>query len=115
MSNVGMRASNILVTGSSGMIGTRLCEKLLEKGHNIVGVNLKQNSWRSDIDKLTLKIDLRNKPNVLNSLPTNVDLIIHLPANARVYNLVMDPSQARDNFEMLFNILEFARLTESEE
>jgi nucleoside-diphosphate-sugar epimerase len=36
-------------------------------------------------------------------------MVIHLAANARVYNLVLDPKLARDNFEMLFNILEFCK------
>ncbi len=36
-------------------------------------------------------------------------MVIHLAANARVYNLVINPGLARDNFEMLFNILEFCK------
>lgn len=36
-------------------------------------------------------------------------MVVHLAANARVYSLVVNPKLARDNFEMLFNILEFCR------
>lgn len=53
---------------------------------------------------------MRNKDEVLTKLPKDIDLVIHLAANARVYNLVVDPSLARDNFETLFNILEFSRI-----
>ena len=98
----------IIVTGSSGTIGTRLCEKLLEKGHIVAGVDLKPNKWNEEINKLTTTGDLREKKE-LEKLPRDFDMVIHLAANARVYNLVVDPSLARDNFEMLFNILEFTR------
>ncbi len=36
-------------------------------------------------------------------------MLAHLAANARVYNLVVKPSLARDNFETTFNTLEFCR------
>ncbi len=105
-----MQIKKILVTGSSGTIGTRLCEKLLENGYEVVGVDYKLNGWSEKINCTKIKVDLRNKEDVLNKLPKDVDLIIHLAANARVYNLVVDPSLARDNFEMLFNVLEFTRI-----
>lgn len=100
----------ILVTGSSGTIGTRLCETLLEKGYEVVGVDWKKNKWNKKVDELTINIDLRDKAKVLSQLPKDIDLVIHLAANARVYNLVVDPSLARDNFETLFNVLEFTRI-----
>lgn len=99
----------ILVTGSSGMIGTRLCERLLEKRYNLIGVDKDKNAFHRVVDELTHNIDLR-EPSKLSLLPTNIDLIIHLAANARVHNLVREPLLARNNFEITFNILEFARL-----
>jgi len=99
----------ILVTGSSGTMGTRLCERLLEEGHAIVGADWKPNKWNKDIDTRTIQIDLRDKKEVLAVLPADVDFIVHLAANARVYDLVLDPQKARDNFETLFNVLEFSR------
>ncbi|MBU2213274.1 SDR family NAD(P)-dependent oxidoreductase [Patescibacteria group bacterium] len=98
----------ILVTGSSGTIGTRLCEKLLEKGHEVVGADWKPNKWKSDLDKITLSVDLRDEAQ-LKKLPTDVDVIMHLAANARVYDLVKEPDMARDNFLSTYNTLEFAR------
>jgi len=37
-------------------------------------------------------------------------LIIHLAGHARVYNSVINPSLAHDNFLLIFNMLEFARI-----
>jgi UDP-glucose 4-epimerase len=99
---------NILVTGSSGTIGTALCESLLTQGNSITGVDIRHNKWNDQIDKLTIISDLR-KANFHTALKQDVDLIIHLAANARVYDLVERPKLARDNFLMVFNVLEFAR------
>lgn len=101
----------ILVTGSSGTIGTRLVENLLLSGHEVFGVDVVPNVWNDDIQKRTVIADLRDKEATLALLPKDIDLVIHLAANARVFNLVVDPSLARDNFEMTFNVLEFARAT----
>jgi len=98
----------ILVTGSSGTIGTRLSEKLLEKNYDVVGIDWKPNKWNKKIEKITLHYDLRDK-SIFNKIPKNFDLVIHLAANARVYNLVKQPELARDNFLTTFNTLNFAR------
>jgi nucleoside-diphosphate-sugar epimerase len=103
---------NILVTGSSGTIGTRLCETLLERGHTVTGIDWLHNKWNPAIDALTQIIDLRDASalSTLDSkLSTHPDLCIHLAANARVYELVEHPDRARDNFLTLFNALEFCR------
>jgi len=99
---------NILVTGSSGTIGTALCESLLTQGYKITGVDIRHNKWNDQIDKLTIISDLR-KANFHTALEKDFNLIIHLAANARVYDLVKRPKLARDNFLMVFNVLEFAR------
>ncbi len=99
---------NILVTGSSGTIGTRLCEKLLERDYAVKGVDWVPNKWSERINSFTTIADLRSREQ-MEILPTDADLVVHLAANARVYNLVLDPRLARDNFETLFNVIEFCR------
>ncbi len=98
----------ILVTGSSGTIGTRLCEKLLAAGHTVVGADWEPCQWNTQGEALRINVDLRHAEE-LNALPTDVELIIHLAANARVYELVEHPERAMDNFQDTFNVLEFAR------
>ncbi len=104
-----LRTNKILVTGSSGTIGTRLCEELIKKGKEVVGVDWRSNRWNETVNALTINIDLRDKEAVLEKLPKEVCVVVHLAANARVYNLVKTPLLARDNFETLFNILEYTR------
>jgi len=100
----------ILITGSSGTIGTRLCEKLLNLGYEIIGVDWKKNKWHENLEKRTIHLDLRNKNLLFKKLPKKIDLIIHLAANARVYELVKNPDLARDNIITTYNILEYAKI-----
>ncbi len=99
----------ILVTGSSGVIGTRLCQKLIENGYDVVGTDWKPNKWDPEVDSKTIRTDLCDLESIYK-LPNDVDTIFHLAANARVYNLVIDPTLARDNFLTLFTTLEYARI-----
>lgn len=96
----------ILVTGSSGTIGSRLCERLLQTEHEVIGVDWVPNKWLPAVQKITTLLDLRDEKKLVAS---SIDLIIHLAANARVYELVENPDRARDNILTTFNMLEFAR------
>jgi len=99
----------VLITGSSGTIGTRLCERLMaESDYQVVGVDWEPNKWNPDVQAITIDADLRD-PWSFGKLPTDVDIVIHLAANARVYDLVVDPGKARDNFISIYNVLEFCR------
>lgn len=98
----------ILVTGSSGTIGTRLTETLLDLGHTVVGADWEPCKWQKRVEDIRIDIDLRDKSQY-EKLPKDVDMIIHLAANARVYELVENPDRALDNCLDTFNILEFAR------
>lgn len=60
------------------------------------------------MEALRIDIDLREAKQ-LKKLPTTFDLIIHLAANARVYELIEHPERAMDNMRDTFNVLEFAR------
>lgn len=100
--------ARILVTGSSGTIGNCLCEALLDRGVDVIGVDIKRNLWNDEIHNRTIYVDLRDQQG-LGQLPKDFDVVVHFAANARVYNLVKNPNLARDNFLMLYNVLEYIR------
>ena len=100
--------SRILVTGSSGTIGNCLCEALLARGADVIGVDIRRNRWNEEVHRRTIYMDLLDTAN-LDELPRDIDIVVHFAANARVYNLVKEPDLARDNFLSLYNVLEYVR------
>lgn len=99
----------ILVTGSSGMIGSELVDQLKERGHEVVGLDIVPSKWvKGSTDIIhDLRTEIGTKYSDL--ILTKFDMVIHLAANARVYNLVMNPQLALDNVLMVHNIFEFTR------
>jgi len=56
-----MSVKKILVTGCSGLVGTHLVHKLLEKGYGVVGVDIKYSKALPDNDRFQfLNLDLRD-------------------------------------------------------
>ena len=99
----------ILVTGSSGQIGTNLALRLLADGHEVLGVDKAPNPWTDAID--TEKVDLvtLGRGEQTWSPPWSPDCIVHLAAWAKVHRLVVEPDKALENIEMAFAALELAR------
>jgi UDP-glucuronate 4-epimerase len=103
----------ILVTGSSGQIGTNLALRLLRDGHDVFGVDKRPNPWVPSTFP-TLLQDLAGHyssfPGGINGVEyPEVDLVVHLAAHAKVHQLVRQPHRALENAIMTFNVLEFAR------
>ena len=97
----------ILITGSSGQIGTNLGLALQQRGDEIVGIDRRANAWTDRIP--TVKLDL------LTAEPGDwpegkFDLVVHLAAHAKVFELVEHPDRALENIVMGFKALDFARL-----
>jgi UDP-glucose 4-epimerase len=96
----------ILITGSSGQIGTNLALALLDRGDSVVGVDHRANTWTDRFPTATLDLCRCG----LEDLPEGrFDLVVHLAANAKVYELVENPQKAMDNVNMLFHVLEYCR------
>lgn len=98
----------VLVTGSSGTIGTRLCEALLAGGHEVLGVDRVPNKWQPAVQAVTKVVDMLDQ-DAVESLPGGFDVLVHLAANARVYELVQHPDRAFENIVTTYHALEFAR------
>jgi len=97
---------NILITGSSGQIGTNLALSLLERGDRVVGIDKRDNTWTRRIQTILLDLT-KAKTDDLPGGP--FDVVVHLAANAKVFALVEDPQGAMDNISMLFTVLEYCR------
>lgn len=97
----------VLITGSSGQIGTNVGLGLLDRGDSVVGIDLRPNPWTDLIE--TLQLDLRGLP--FDDFPDGkqFDLVLHFAANAKVFELVEHPDRAMDNISVCFHVLEYCR------
>ncbi|OGZ72555.1 MAG: hypothetical protein A2908_01640 [Candidatus Staskawiczbacteria bacterium RIFCSPLOWO2_01_FULL_38_12b] len=102
------KIKKILITGSSGTIGTRLFEELLALGYDVIGFDRNHNKWNSSLNKLTIIGDLLKKEDI-EKIPAGIDMVVHFAANARVYDLVLIPSLALENIVTTYNVLDFIR------
>ncbi len=103
----------VLITGSSGQIGTNLALRLLDEGHYVFGVDVRRNTWTDKIETLyqDLSMPYRNFKGGIGHVeyPPNLDIVVHLAAHAKVHELVEQPERALENITMTFNALEFCR------
>src|SRR3954452_23529295 len=102
----------VLITGSSGQIGTNLALRLQRDGHWVYGVDKRENTWTDEFK--TLHPDLAGHyaafQGGINGIEyPEVDLVVHMAAHAKVHQLVRQPHRALENAIMTFNVLEFAR------
>ncbi|MCA9897277.1 MAG: NAD(P)-dependent oxidoreductase, partial [Anaerolineales bacterium] len=103
----------ILITGSSGQIGTNLGLHLQSHGHYVFGIDKRPNSWTTEIE--TLLQDLSTPQRSFNKgighveYPPDLDAVVHFAAHAKVHELVEQPDRALENITMTFNVLEFCR------
>jgi len=95
--------TRILVTGSSGFIGSNLCQRLLGEGYTVKAVDNKNPKFDHPDAVETHRCDLLGSP----KLP-DADLIIHLAAHAQVQPVVATPSLAVENIEMTRTVLDEA-------
>ena len=102
----------VLITGSSGQIGTNLALRLLSEGHEVFGVDKRMNTWTDEFRYLLQDLS-GHYPAYAGGIGgvdyPECDLVVHLAAHAKVHQLVVQPHRALENAVMTFNVLEFCR------
>jgi len=101
-------SKTILVTGSSGTVGTAFVQALMRLNYDVIPLDIRHSYWDPKIERRTVFHDLR-KPLTRLRFKRRPDIIVHLAANARVHDLVVKPQLAHDNHLMTYNLLEYAR------
>jgi UDP-glucose 4-epimerase len=104
----------VVITGSSGQIGTNLGLQLMDHGHEVFGVDKRLNAWTDRFRYL-----LQDLSGHYPAYPTGIggvdyppsDVVVHLAAHAKVHQLVRQPHRALENMMMTFNVLEYCRQT----
>jgi UDP-glucose 4-epimerase len=103
----------VLITGSSGQIGTNLALRLQQQGHFVFGVDKRLNTWTNDFPYLLQDLSSHYpayEKGIGGVEYPDVDIVVHLAAHAKVHELVRHPHRAMENITMTYNVLEFCRL-----
>lgn len=111
----------ILITGASGFIGSHLSERLVNSGHQVVGIDNFDAFYSRDIKEDNLKkalqsplfsfkeLDITNASD-FNKCPDKIDVVVHLAAKAGVRPSIEDPEgYLKTNILGTLNVLEYMR------
>jgi len=106
-----------LVTGATGIVGSWLCEALLERGARVIALVLDDDPqsrfYAEDIDRrcTVVRGDLANFNDCMRAINTHeADVIFHLGAQTIVGAALRDPLECfESNIRGTYNILEAAR------
>lgn len=104
-----MNAMNVLITGSSGLIGANLGLALLAGGHRVLGIDKRPNTWTSEFATEVVDLVALARGQARWEPSSRPDVIVHLAAWAKVHQLVRQPEKSLENVEMAFAALELAR------
>lgn len=104
----------ILITGSSGQVGTNLGLALLQRGETVLGIDKRPSKWTGAIPFLQRDLAAQGMPTLeeiraASPQMERPDLVVHLAANAKVHELVENPERALENTTTTFKVLEFCR------
>lgn len=71
--------STVFITGASGMIGMYLTSSLLQKGHKVIAVDSKSNSFVGKENYSFVQCEITDKNAIQDIISTNkIDTIVHL-------------------------------------
>lgn len=110
-----------MVTGAAGFIGSHFVERLLARGEDVVGLDLFDSFYDPAIKEANLEParshdaftevrgDIRD-PELLSSLPADIDAVVHLAARAGVRPSIQEPTLYTDvNVMGTMRLLEMAK------
>ncbi len=105
----------ILVTGGAGFIGSHLCERLVQRGHNVSVIDDLSTGRLNNLDSVISEQDFKfTEGSILNmelltSLIADSDYVFHLAAAVGVFNIVNNPLDSLlTNIRGTENVLEAA-------
>jgi UDP-glucuronate decarboxylase len=113
--SVAIQPRRILVTGGSGFIGSHLCERLLDQGHEVLCVDNFYSSSRSNVEHLidNARFELM-RHDVTFPLYVEVDEIYHLACPASPIHYQRDPVQTtKTSVHGSINMLGLAKRTKA--
>ncbi len=103
----------ILVTGAAGFIGSNLCESLIEKGHEVIGIDNFSTGLSVNLNRLYpysnfsfLEGDIRDR-DFCNKITFQIDVVLHQAALGSVPRSLKNPLVSNEvNVTGFLNVLD---------
>jgi len=106
-----LKNKKVLVTGSSGFIGTNLIEELLKQGAIVTALDLPETNWEKlPVGAKQIRADILNK-SALDNVFQNIEIVYHLAAKTDLDGKSKD--EYRVNYEGTLNVIEEAAKSKS--
>jgi UDP-glucose 4-epimerase len=110
----------ILVTGGAGFVGSHLCERLVNEGHNVTAIDNFSTGHASNLDRLKgvdgfslIEASILDTQ-ILTPLINESEYVFHLAAAVGVFNIVNNPlASLLTNIRGTENVLEAAHSTKT--
>ena len=99
----------LLITGSSGMVGTNLALAAQRAGHRVLGLDRRPNVWTDAIETMAIDLTTHRDRAIALAQEFAPEVVVHLAAHPKVHALVLDPMRALDNIAATQTALEMAR------
>jgi len=108
----------VIVTGHAGFIGSHLCDDLLKRDYEVIGIDNFSNGKEKNIKHLHKNKNFTSiKGDIMKRLPgeeekifENVDAIFHFAANSDIQKSSKDPSiDFRNTFHITVQMLDYCR------
>jgi UDP-glucose 4-epimerase len=106
----------VLITGSSGQIGTNLALRLVDDGHEVVGIDERSNAWTDRFPSFILDLSvpyIAHEKGIGDAEFARPEIVVHLAAHAKVHELIGNPRRAMENVIIGGNVAEYCRLTDT--
>ena len=93
-----LRGKTALVTGAAGFIGSYLCERLLDLGCCVVGVDNETTGFRANVPPAVKHIvgDIRDEAVLARAFAEKVDIVLHTAAQVSNIKSFSDPENDLD-------------------
>ncbi|MEO0895734.1 MAG: NAD-dependent epimerase/dehydratase family protein [Bacteroidota bacterium] len=113
--------AHVLITGGAGFIGSHLADSLLADGYRVTVLDNLDPYYPVELKRINIDTNFTNPDytfvegdivdmELLNSLPDDIDMIVHLAARAGVRPSIKDPvAYMETNVKGTQNMLEMAR------
>lgn len=107
-----LKGRKVLVTGAAGFLGSHLCEKLLQEGSEVRGLDILSSGRKANLSGIFKKVDLMygdvSSEDTVGKVAKDMDTIVHLAFPMDLRKQTMENRAIIDALAGLMNLIQAA-------